>query len=163
MNFRNSLVFELLLHKSPSFNGFLSLLFEKVFYSNESSITEFTVFIPRPPHLLLGPPLQSASFQLYHFDFTFIKWKPSKEPRKQLNSVIGWNRTYDWNIEPLKCRKTRSIVMSFLYDKIEQTCSHMGGLSLIHFEKRPKTKPWLGHFNDVFLWTSYKQNAICTI
>ena len=43
MDFRSSLVFEFLLNKCPNFHDFSSLLFETVFYSKQSSITEFTV------------------------------------------------------------------------------------------------------------------------
>ena len=45
-DFRSSLVFEILLNKCPHFHDFYSrLLFETVFYSKQSSITEFTVYL----------------------------------------------------------------------------------------------------------------------
>ena len=59
--------FQFLLNKNPNFHDFFSLLFEKVFYSNQSSNTDFTVY--RKPFLIVESGLSYfiSNFELHTY------------------------------------------------------------------------------------------------
>ena len=79
MDFRSSLVFEFLLHKIPNFHDILSLLFETVFYSNQSSIPELTV-------------VDSRLIEL----FAYRIWITLTNESKGQRSVISYAVNYGW-------------------------------------------------------------------